>query len=121
MQLPNTNQKQFFYTLSKYDIPVTNHFFAVRHGKGPADRAGRNFKVFILNTIKIGIIPLTTLKEIAEYCALKFDKQITCTDEKPSHSLKKVFLHKEITRDKTLPKLKRVIDTRKTQYQKYGP
>ena len=85
----------------------------MRHGKGPADRAGRNFKVFILNTIKIGIIPLTTLEEIAEYCALKFDKQIACTDEKPSHSLKKVFLHKEITRDKSLPKLKRVIDTRK--------
>ena len=87
----------------------------MRHGKGPADRAGGNSNVFILNTIKIGIIPPTTLEEIAEYCALKFDKQIACTDEKPSHSLKKVFLHKEITRDKALPKMKMVIDTRKLQ------
>ena len=105
--------KTVFYKLRKYDIPVTNHFFAVRHGKGPADQAGGNFKVFILNTIKIGTVHLSTLEEIAEYCSLKFDKQVACTAEKISHSLKKVFLHKEITRDKTLPKLKRVIDTRK--------
>ena len=105
--------KTVFYKLSKYDIPVTNHFFAVRHGKGPANRAGGNFKVFILNTIKIGTVHLSTLEEIAEYCSLKFDKQVACIAEKISHSLKKVFLHKEITRDKTLPKLKRVIDTRK--------
>ena len=62
MQPPNTNQKQFFYKLSKYDIPVTNHFFAVRHGKGQADRAGGNFKVFILNTIKIGTVHLSMLE-----------------------------------------------------------
>ena len=98
--------KTVFYKLSKYDIPVTNHFFAVRHGKGPANRAGGNFKVSILNTIKIGTVHLSTLEEIAEYCSLKFDKQVACTAEKISHSLKKVFLHKEITRDKTLPKLK---------------
>ena len=77
--------KTVFYKLSKYDIPVTNHFFAVRHGKGPANRAGGNFKVFILNTIKIGTVHLSTLEEIAEYCCLKFDKQVVCTAEKISH------------------------------------
>ena len=36
--------KTVFYKMTKYDIPVTKHYFTVRHGKGPADRAGGYFK-----------------------------------------------------------------------------
>ena len=105
--------KTVFYKMSKYDIPVTKHYIAVRHGKGPADRAGGNFKCFIIKIIKIGTVDLRTCEDILEYCTLKFNKEQVCTEEQQSHSLRKVFLHKDIPRNSECPKLKVVPNTRK--------
>lgn len=105
--------KTVFHKMTKYDIPVTKHYFTVRHGKGPSDRAGGNFKCFIIKTIKIDIIHLKTCEDIVEYCTLKFNKQTVCTEEKENHSLKKVFYHKEIPRNSECPKLKVIPNTRK--------
>ena len=66
--------KTVFYKMTKYDIPITKHYFTVRHGKGPSDTAGGNFKCFIIKTIKIGIIHLRACEDIVECCTLKFNK-----------------------------------------------
>ena len=33
-----------FYTITKFDVPYTRHFYGVKHGKDPSDRSGGQFK-----------------------------------------------------------------------------
>ena len=36
--------KNNFYKISQSKIPVTRHFFAIKHGKGPSDHAEAHYK-----------------------------------------------------------------------------
>ena len=64
-----------FYYMTLLDVPCTCHYFGVKHGKGPSDRAGVNFKHKIRSAVRAGKIPLST-DAIAEYCRENFDRQI---------------------------------------------
>ena len=59
------------------DVPCTRHYFSVKHGKGPLDRTGANFKCKIRSAVRAGKILLST-DGIAEYCRENFDCQIGC-------------------------------------------
>ena len=107
---PSTRISQLFYHLTKSKIPVTWHYYAVRHGKSSADRAGGNFKIFLRNLVKTGQVSISSCEDI-EISRSKYDKQGCCTEDKEEHSLRIVFYHPEIPREGKLPKLKRVIDT----------
>ena len=78
-----------------------------------SDRAGGNFKSFIRNTVKSGIVSISSCKEMLECCRKVYDRQGTCTEVKEEHSLRKVFYHEEIHRKKDKTILRRVVDTRK--------
>ena len=66
-----------FNNMTKLDIPCTQHYFGVKHGKGPSDRAGGNFKRTIQSVVKAGYV-LLTADEIEKYCEEHFNHQITC-------------------------------------------
>ena len=63
--------------MTKLDIPCTQHYFRVKHRKGPLDRAGGNFKRAIRSAVKAGYV-LLTADEIEKYCEEHFNHQITC-------------------------------------------
>ena len=66
-----------FNNMTKLDIPCTRHYFGVKHGKGPSDRAGGNFKRTIRSAVKAGHM-LLTADAIEKYCEEHFNHQITC-------------------------------------------
>ena len=104
--------KSTFYHLTKSKIPVAWHYYAVRHDKSSADRAGGNFKSFLGNLVKAGQVSISSCEDIIEISRSKYEKQQCCTEDQEEHSLRIVFYHPEIPREGKLPKLKRVIDTR---------
>ena len=61
-----------FYYIMKLGIPCTRHYFSVKHGKGPSDRAGGNFKRTIRAAVKGGH-ELLHANAIEEYCKVNFD------------------------------------------------
>ena len=96
------------------DIPCTCHFFGVKHGKGPSDRAGANFKRKIRAAVRAGNT-LLNADAIEEYCKENFDHQVECGSDEhyvkehdvndkcdvnekrhDGHSLFKVYNHKTI-------------------------
>ena len=66
-----------FYYVTKLDIPCTRHYFGVKHGKGPPDRAGDNFKRTIRAAVKAGH-ELLHVNAVEEYCKVNFDRQELC-------------------------------------------
>ena len=66
-----------FYYMTKLDIPCTRHYFGVKHGKGPSDRAGGNFKRTIRAAVKAGH-ELLHANAVEEYCKVNFDRQELC-------------------------------------------
>ena len=61
-----------FHYVTKLDIPCTRHYFGVKHGKGPSDRAGGNFKRTIRAAVKAGH-ELLHVNAVEEYCKVNFD------------------------------------------------
>ena len=102
-----------FYYMTLLDIPCTRHYFGVKHGKGPSDRAGANFKRKIRTAVRAGKI-LLNADTIEEYCKENYDHQVECgydvkerdvnrkrdVNEKlrDAHSLFKVYNHRTIER-----------------------
>ena len=108
-----------FYYLTELGIPCTRHYFGVKHGKGPSDRAGGNFKRKIRDAVKAGHI-LLNADSIEEYCKTKYYRQDVCPGKNQSqrderdamktnpHSLCKVFNHAAIKRPKNDPIVRRI-------------
>ena len=118
-----------FNNMTKLDIPCTRHFYGVKHGKGPLDRAGANFKRAIQSAVKAGH-ELLTANAIENYCKEHFDRQILCNGQRDGqrdgqhdgqhdgqrdgkyvkrdvvHSLLKVYNHQKIRRPKQDPKVR---------------
>ena len=83
----------------------------MKHGKGPSDRAGGNFKRWVKRIIKDPHRMMTTCRELAEYSMLHYTRQIKCTGEnrKEAHSLIQVFYHETIPRQGSEKNLKTVL------------
>ena len=121
-----------FYYMTLLDIPCTRHYFGVKHGKGPSDRAGGNFKRKIRAAVRAGNI-LLHADAFEEYCKENFDRQVKCgSDEhyekdhdvnekrdvnekcdvnekrRDAHSLFKVYNHKTIERPRKELTLRRL-------------
>lgn len=95
----------YFFFLSVMKLLTVRHYFGVRHGKSPSDRAGANFKRFVKQAIKPGNVHLRTIDELVHYSTEHYEK-----DEK--HRKIKIMFHPRIERD-TLPKYKPFPGTRK--------
>ena len=122
-----------FYYMTLLDVPCTCHYFGVKHGKGPSDRAGANFKCKIRSAVRAGKI-LLSANAIAEYCRENFDRQIGCGSDEHDvneryinehdvnerdvnkkqnpHSLFKVYHHRTILQPKKEMKLKQLKGSR---------
>ena len=103
-----------FYYMTLLDIPYTCHYFGVKHGKGPSDWPGANFKRKIRAAVRAGNT-LLNADAIEEYCKENFDRQVECGSDEhyvkehdvnekrdvnekhhDGHSLFKVYNHKTI-------------------------
>ena len=69
-----------FYYMKLLDVPCTRHYFGVKHGKGPSDRAGANFKRKVRSAVRAGKI-LLSADAIDKYCRENFDLQIGCVSD----------------------------------------
>ena len=98
-----------FLEMSLKDMPCSHHFYGVKHGKGPSDRAGGYYKNFVRKTVKSGTVLLTDCAELARYSQVKYenqsccDKNTECTEpskrgEDSPHYLKKVIYTHTIRR-----------------------
>ena len=106
--------KNNFYTISKSKIPVTRHFFAIKHGKGPSDHAGAHYKNWVKCIMRDPHLFITSCRDLAEYSILHYSKQVKCNGEnaKDAHSLRFVIYHPEIYRMESKGKnLKTIKDT----------
>ena len=96
-----------FYLLSKMKVPLCRHFFGVKHGKNPSDRAGAHYKNFISKVVKARKIHFSTRVELASFSQEKYDFQIKCDEvqhennkichkrkKNPGHSLRRVIYTK---------------------------
>ena len=88
-QCSNQYKSKNCYHISNMKIPVTKHYFSVKHGKGLSDRAGGNFKRWVKRIIKDPHRMMTTCQKLAEYSILHYTRQIKCTgeDRKEAHSV----------------------------------
>ena len=111
-----------FHYMTMLDIPCTRHYFGVKHGKGPSDRAGANFKRKVWSAVKSGKI-LLNADAIEDYCKDNFDRQLKCDERDVSerdvnakcndpHSLFKVYNHRKIQRPKKELHLKQLKGSR---------
>ena len=71
-----------FYYITKTEVdgkvvPSSRHFFGVKHGKGPSDRAGGTFKRTIRNAVKSGKMLLTS-DAVEKFCQTKYNHQQSC-------------------------------------------
>ena len=102
-----------FYFMTMLGIPCTRHYFGVKHGKGPSDRAGGNFKRKIRSAVKVGHMLLNS-DQIQQYCEQHFDRQTLSCDgcdgrdgrDRNPHSLFKVYNHRSIRRPTKDPNLR---------------
>ena len=85
-----------FYNMMLLDVPCTRHYFGVKHGKGPSDRAGANFKRKIRAAVRAGNIFGSDEHYVKEHDV----NEKRDVNEKPhdAHSLFKVYNHKDIQR-----------------------
>ena len=66
-----------FNTMTEFDIPYTRHYYGVKHGKGPSDRAGGRFKKFLCDAVKSKHILLKG-EQVEAYCRDAYCVQRTC-------------------------------------------
>ena len=66
-----------FHTITKFDIPYTQYYYGMEHGKGPSDRAGERFKKFLCDAVKAKQI-LLSAQQIEAYCRDAYCVQRTC-------------------------------------------
>ena len=97
-----------FFNLSKMEIPTTRHYFGVKHGKGPSDCAGSNYKKFVKKTILTGK-NFDNCTELGEYSVTEYvEQRVMHGDNKQkrdvyAHTLKAGFYHSEILNHKENP------------------
>ena len=96
------------------EIPTTRHYFGVKHGKGPSDSAGANYKKFIKQQILKGK-NFENAAELGEYSMMEYVAQSMMHGNKKrkrdvyAHTLKASFFHSEILKRKeNAPKLRRL-------------
>ena len=122
--------KTAFFLLSNLKIPLCRHYFGVKHGKGPSDRAGAHYKNFVRKTVKSGKRFMTSCSDLAKYSQEEYDHQIECDEDRndersehdgkrkknPAHSLRKVIYTttdmKKLRGKYDDEKLKAITDTR---------
>ena len=68
-----------FYTITKFDVPYTRHFYGVKHGKSPSDRSGGQFKKSMRNAVKSKEVPLNA-RQIEDYCHREYFQQNACKE-----------------------------------------
>ena len=68
-----------FYTITKFDVPYTRHFYGVKHGKGPSDRSGGWFKKSMQNAVKSKEV-LLNARQIEGYCRCEYFQQNACKE-----------------------------------------
>ena len=111
-----------FHYMTMLNVPCTHHYFGVKHGKGPSDRAGANFKRKIRSAVKSGKILLNS-NAVEDYCKENFDRQTRCDEHDVSerdvnakrndpHSLFKVYNHRKIRRPNEDPHLRQLKGSR---------
>ena len=96
--------KTAFFLLSEMKYPLCRHYFGVKHGKGPSDRAGAHFKNFIRKVVKSGKSEMSNCSQLAKFCQDEYDFQKECdengnetndeeenTKKNPAHALLKVI------------------------------
>ena len=100
-----------FFNLSNMPIPITRHYFGVKHGKGPSDAAGANYKKFVRQAVLRKMVFENCL-QLGEYSMENYLKQnithghrdeLKRNDCYLGHSLKRAFHHKEIENIKDAP------------------
>ena len=103
-----------FFNLSNMEIPTTRHYFGVKHGKGPLDCTGANYKKFVKQTVLKGI-NFDNTAELGEYSVMNYVQQSVTHGHKKlkravyEHSVKTTFYHPEILeRNETTPKLRQL-------------
>ena len=87
-----------FYYMTLLDVPCTLHYFGVKHGKGPSDHAGANFKCKIRSAVRAGKF-LLSADAIAEYCMENFDCQIGCGSDERDVNERDINEHDVIEHD----------------------
>ena len=70
--------RKAFYMLTVMNIPTTQNYFGVKHGKGPSDRAGAYFKNFLSGVVKSKKVMLVSVKDLADYSIEEYDQQVKC-------------------------------------------
>ena len=70
--------RKAFFTLTVSNIPTTRHYFGIKHGKGPSDRAGAHFKNFVSGVVKSKKAVLVSVKDLAEYSMKQYEHQVKC-------------------------------------------
>ena len=103
-----------FFNLSNMEIPTTRHYFRVKHGKGPSDCTGANYKKFVKQTILKGI-NFDNTAELGEYSMMNYVQQSMTHGHKKlkqavyEHSVKATFYRPEILEcNETTPKLRQL-------------
>ena len=97
-----------FFNLSNMQIPTTRHYFGVKHGKGPSDCAGANYKKFVKKTILTGH-NFDNCEDLGNYSMMQYVEQsVTHGTHKwkwdvYAHSLKSSFYHSKIINRKADP------------------
>ena len=107
-----------FFNLSNMQIPTTRHYFGMKHGKGPSDRAGANYKKFVRQAVLKGV-HFENCADLGQYSVMNYLQQtITHQNKKRkqhsyAHTLRKSLHHPEILEcNEKLPKLHALVGCR---------
>ena len=107
-----------FFNLSNMEIPATRHYFGVKHGKGPSDRAGVNYKKFVRQAVLKGV-HFENCADLGQYSVTNYLQQtITHQNKKRkqhgyAHTLRKSLHHPEILEcNEKPPKLRAMVGCR---------
>ena len=80
-----SKSKFTFHNITKFNIPYTRHFYGVKHGKGPSDRAGGRFKKFMRNAVKAKHT-FQNVNDVYEYCKEAYFIQEKCNETNKIHN-----------------------------------
>ena len=74
-----------FHSMTKFNIPYTRHFYGVKHGKGPSDKAGGRFKKCMRNAVKAKHT-FQNANDVYEYCKEAYFVQEKCNETNELHN-----------------------------------
>ena len=74
-----------FHNITKFNIPYTRHFYGVKHGKDPSDRAGGRFKKCMCNAVKAKQT-FQNATDVDEYCKQAYFVQEKCSKTNEIHN-----------------------------------